>query len=342
MQNVSDTAAATPLPRRLLTGYRQHAAVFWRVMLPVIGISIVLHTAMLLSFKSLLPDAYWIFSTSTGVGAESHDSEDPSVETSEDPETGETHSVVRVGSYTTIKISADTPLLLLFVMCPLILIIARQNEVLTARGAWRQTFSRIRAILGVFLLIGAIFAVIVALAVGFFALASQTDFLIPIALIVIVVFGGAAFYFFIKWSLCFQCIMLENRSVRAALRRSSELVKGRWGGFFLRYLLLAWLISIFTALVLGSVLLVFAHTTPEFEPLREALRLLNFLGFFVFHQVGASVETAPMWTVRTMVVASTLVYAVCAPLWVLLTTHLYLEQVKERVEPENAPSQASG
>ena len=82
-----------------------------------------------------------------------------------------------------------------------------------------------------------------------------------------------------------------------------------------------------TSTVLGLTLLLFSLTVPEFAPLREVLLSVKFLTLFVGGYARISFESAPnFWTVGIIVLVNTLVNAVVAPVWAILTTHLYMER----------------
>lgn len=142
----------------------------------------------------------------------------------------------------------------------------------------------------------------------------------------LLIVGIATVYFVVKWSLCNQCVIIENLSAIAALRRSSELVKGAWGQFFGLYLLLILVTMLFTTTVLGLTLLLFSVAAPEFAPLREVLQSGKFFSLFFGGYVRITLARAPIWAVGVMVVVNTLIHATLAPIWATLTTHLYMER----------------
>ena len=76
--------------------------------------------------------------------------------------------------------------------------------------------------------------------------------------------------------------------------------------------------------------MVFSLTVPEFAPLRDVLLSAKFFTLFFSGYARISFENAPnFWTVGVMVMVNTLVHAVLAPIWAILTTHLYLERTGE-------------
>ncbi len=128
----------------------------------------------------------------------------------------------------------------------------------------------------------------------------------------------------------------------ASLRRSSELVRGVWGRAFGMYLLLVLAMLVLTSTVLGLTLLLFSLTIPEFGPLREVLLSAQFLTLFLGGYVRISFESAPsFWTVGVMSLVNTLVSAVVAPVWAILTTHLYMERAAISHQPSVISSQRS-
>ena len=146
--------------------------------------------------------------------------------------------------------------------------------------------------------------------------------LVPLVTVVVVI------YFAVSWSLHNQSIIIEDQqSATASFRRSSALVRGVWGRTFGMLLLFLLVIMILTSTILGLTLLVFSLTVPEFAPLREVLLSAKFLTLFCGGYARISFAAAPnFWTVGVMATVNTLIHAVVAPIWAILTTHLYLER----------------
>ena len=218
-------------------------------------------------------------------------------------------------------------------MCPLIFAIVerRRDVAVTSRGAWRRTFSGVVPILVGSLLL--FFLGIVAL-FGFLILTLKVVPGVPnspygssLCLGIFLIVGGII-YFGVNWSLYNQSIIIEGRkSTFASLRRSSELIQSIWGRAFGMYLLLALVTMVFTSTILGLTLLLFSLTIPEFAPLREVLLSVKFLTLFVGGYARISFESMPsFWAVGVMSLVNTLVNAVVAPVWAILTTHLYMER----------------
>ena len=80
-----------------------------------------------------------------------------------------------------------------------------------------------------------------------------------------------ALYFYIAWQFVQQAIMFENRSIRDALRRSHELVRGHWW-LTIRVVALLWAIGIVTGPILGFIL-IFLNLSPV---------VVNAIGSLVF------------------------------------------------------------
>ena len=327
--NTSRAVAQQHRPGLVLTifrTYRNHFGPFWRVMFPLIIVSLLFNIALFLFFKFGIPEAQWSFSTSAGIEAQSLSTFD----TSSDPlvpsprPTGVNTGVGFSGS------SYDIGFLWL-AMCPLAFIIVqyRRGVNVTAKNVWQHTRRKIVSILGVCSLL-VLPSLGMGIVVGFLIVTgipsvSGQDASVFLFLLIA---GVATVYFMVKWSLCNQCVIVENLSAIAALRRSSALVRGAWGRFFGMYLLLALVTMVFTTTVLGLTLLLFSVAAPEFAPMREVLQPGKFFSLFFGGYAKITLERAPIWAIGAMVVANTLIHATLAPIWAILTTHLH----KERTE----------
>jgi hypothetical protein len=88
--------------------------------------------------------------------------------------------------------------------------------------------------------------------------------LLAVALLYLMVFTVIgipfALYFYVAWQLVQQVIMFENRSIRDALGRSHELVRGHWW-LTIRVVALLWAIGIVTGPFLGFIL-IFLNWSP--------------------------------------------------------------------------------
>jgi hypothetical protein len=88
--------------------------------------------------------------------------------------------------------------------------------------------------------------------------------LLAVALVYVMVFTVIgipfALYFYVAWQLVQQVIIFENRSIRDALSRSHELVRGHWW-LTIRVVVLLWAIGIVTGPILGFIL-IFLNFSP--------------------------------------------------------------------------------
>lgn len=250
--------------------------------------------------------------------------------------------------------------LLLLILCPLSLAVARVScpsriydnatEVAppTAREMWRQTGRKAFTVFVTFLL----FPLLVDVVANFYALISWLLSLLnwrldPNLLFLPTRIAGFAYssfqvlnatllfplmlvshiYLFVVLSLYNPCLILENNSIIGIFRRSYALVSGARLRFFGIYLLMGWITSIITSVLLGTVLLVFSIFIPDLAQIRAALFPLKFLLLFI----GGDIEVVlpqMLGASVTMVihVVKGLVVTFLVPIWGILTTHLYLER----------------
>ena len=332
MQNVLEhTGHTEAMPRRpgrvqaAFRTYRNDVGLFWRVMLPIIIVSLVLSSAGFLLFKFVVTDAQWTFSASGGIGMRGDKfSFDPASRISQPVPKPMDGQVSR--GFSTSSLSINFPW---FAMCPLVLMIVYRQRCIsiTSGEVWRHILRRTLSILGAFLLFyliwispGLIPALLLLTGVKFWTLNGPVGFFI---FLVTAGVGVASIYFLIKFGLCLHCLIVENLSVVAALRRSSQLVHGAWGRLFGIYLLLGASTIVVTTAILGFTLFLFSVAVPEFAPLREVLQSGTFFGIF---SAIISLQQAPVWTIVAMVTVNILIAAVLAPFWALLTTHFYTER----------------
>jgi hypothetical protein len=151
--------------------------------------------------------------------------------------------------------------------------------------AYRLAFRKLRPLSGS-----------VALAVVVCVLLAATAFLIPIAV-----------WLGVRWALLAQAVEVEDRSALGALRRSAELVRGRW--FRVASLVGVGAMLVFLAGPLLGALLIFVSDVP--------LPLLN--------------------------VVAGVVYALAMPFVAVTTTYVYLDaRVREELEPRIRPAELPG
>jgi hypothetical protein len=132
-----------------------------------------------------------------------------------------------------------------------------------------------------------------ALAVGVCAALAATWFLIPVAV-----------WLAVRWALVAQTVELENQSALAGLRRSAELVHGRW-------------LRVASLVGLGVVL---------------ALAVGPFIGALLI-----LLTDAPLALLN---VVSGVVYALTMPFVALMTSYVYFDsRVRAELEPSDAPDE---
>ena len=308
-------------PKRISTifrCYQENFLRFWRIMLPVIIFSFLFDFGLSFSDGFFNPEELWHFDTARGLFV------------TKGPKS------VGVDSGMIFGVHAFSIGWLWLTMCPLILVIVerRRGIEVTARNAWRRTGSVAGPILAASCLLWLIGMIVL---LGFILLTVKVIPDIPDSPYVsslclgIFLLVDVMLYFAVNWSLYNQSIIIENqKSTTAALRRSSELVQGIWGRTFGMYLLLALGTMVLTSTILGLTLLLFSLTVPEFAPLREVLLSAESLTLFFGGYARISFESAPnFWTAGIMALVNTLVHAVVAPIWAILTTHLYMERTGE-------------
>ena len=322
------TMTSVPQPSGLIStifrDYRNHFGLFWRVMLPIIVFSLIF---WFLFFKFGAPEAaQWTFSTSAGIDAESSSTFDkssgtfqpsPPKPTGVDLSTGFSMPAFGIGW-------------LWLALSPLALIIVYHHRGvdLTSGAVWQEMRRRCWSILGVYLLLFlvSIGAGILLLPLALSSFLADSEALFGFLLLFMAIAGVATLYFLVEFSLANQCLIIENLSVIAALRRSSELVRRAWGRLFGMYALLSLVTLVFTTAVFGLTLLLFSIFSAEFAPLREVLQSGKFFSIFFGVQVSLILDHTPIWAICGMVTVTTLIHAVLAPIWALLTTHLYMER----------------
>ena len=335
MQNVlENTVDAVEMPEqhpRLVTqifrDYRKNFGLFWQVMFPLIIVNFLLYIGIFLFFKLVSPEAQWTVSTAGGIAGVQDAVHTPP------PESVEPASVTWGMSLGPSGVHIG---LLWLAMCPLALaMVQRHNGInLTFKAVWQQTLRKTAPILGAAFLIG-ILASGVPLIVGF--LISETlapadgSVLFFVFMCITVVWFVFAIYFLVKWSLYNQGIILEDLSALAALRRSSKLVRGAWWALLRLYLLLVWASTALTSVLLSLTVVLLSFAVPELAPMREVLQPMHLLSLFFFGYGKMTLTTAPsFWTIGAIVSVYTLIYAILAPIWAILTTYLYIQRRGEQ------------
>ena len=317
-ENANTADMTLPQSGLILTifrGYRENFARFWRIMMPVIIFSFLFNIGENFSENFFAPENVWRFDTASGLSV------------NESPKsTGVAWGMI-------FGFHAFNIGFLWLAMCPLIFAIVerRRGVEVTSRNAWRRARGHAGAILGAFFLLYLLGMVAMF---GFIILTSEGLLRVPdppfgssLCLGIFLIVGGVI-YLGVNWSLCNQIIVIEDqKSTIASLRRSSELVREIWGRACSMYLLLAVVTVVFTSAVFGLTLLLFSLIVPEFAPLREVLLSVKFLTLFVGGYARISFESAPnFWSVGIIVLINILINAMIAPVWAILTTHLYMER----------------
>ena len=314
--NTTDTPLRQPkLFSTIFECYRKNFVLFWGIMVPLIIFSLLFEVPNILVAGLPTSEALWHFDTSRGISVDSN------------PDRGSigwgTHFI-----YAAISID-----FLWLAMCPLAFVIVQRQRGMrvTLWAVWKRTFHDMGSILALFFLLalpGVIAGSIAMILVHVLRkLPVSHDVLEVFALLIIILLFSAIFYFMVNSSLCNQSIVFENLRAMAALRRSSQLVRSAWTGFFRMYALLAWATIVLTSTLLGLTLLIFSFTVPEFRPIRDILLSAKGFTLFIGGHIRISFADAPsFWTVGVMATVNTLVDAIVAPVWAILTTHLYLER----------------
>ena len=314
------------LDPRIFRCYRKNFGIFWRIMLPFI-IFVFLFSFGLSLFDSLSdsvsdPKNLWRFDTTRGLAVSEYPRDGGIVSGSVDSGLAFSFHTFSIG-------------FLWLAICPLTFVIVQHHRgsKVPMRKVWECTRRKIGPVLRAFFLLY-LFGMI-----GYFAFLFLTSRMIPIPVspygsslyLGLFLVVGVVIYFGVNWSLYNQIVIIEDqRWAIEAMRRSSELVRSVWGRTFGMYLLLALFTMMFTSVLLGLTLSVFSLTVPEFTPIRRVLLSPEFFTLFLGGYARISFNSAPnLWTAAIMVLVDTLVHAVVAPVWAILTTRLYMERTED-------------
>lgn len=356
------------LARTIFTQYRGNFGLFWRIMLPIAIIAIVLEVVVF--FQSVTrvekhiddivrENVYTTVDVNTNNGVyptislpkkDASASSEPSVSwgllpipyfTSTDSEGITWNWGINVQSF-----NYGPLILLLLTLCPLSLAVARLSrssqvsEVAqdltppTAREMWRQSGRKTFKILIAFFLFILCVDVVSYLngLVSWLAPSLVRGLSIELVSILTIVYQA---YFLVTLSLYNPCLILENNSIIGVFRRSHALVSGARLRFFGIYLLTGWIASVVTSVLLGSMLLVFSMFISELVPVRDALSPLRFLTLFIGGNVDVILpQLLSVPVVVAILVVKGLIATFLVPIWAILTTHLYfqrLDGIKEAV-----------
>ncbi|MXV82288.1 hypothetical protein F4X88_10870 [Candidatus Poribacteria bacterium] len=354
----------TNLARTIVTLYRNHCGLFWRIMMPVAVIAIMLDVAM-------------FFYVVTGLEKDIKDRGDQNVEavTTNVNTINGIHPTITSGVANTrewsgmswqfylipnfhsndgkgriwkweldfLGLNYSLPIMfLLLTFCPLSLAVARISAVSqisnttedlstpTAHEIWRDTGRKAFTIFAALL----IFILLIDVVANLYGLVLV---LVP-SLVRILPFGVTSFlftvtgvshiYLLVTLSLYNPCLILENNSIMGIFRRSHALVSGARLRFFGIYFLTCWIASILTSVLLGVTLLVFSLFVSDLAQVRDALSPLKFLSLFIGGDIEVVLpELLNVPATVAILIVKGLIATFLVPIWAILTTLLYLEQV---------------
>ncbi len=183
---------------------------------------------------------------------------------------------------------------------------------ITSRAALRQVLRRFWSMLGCHLLW--LFVVLIILTPVFFSLSSGW----ASALVCIAIMGVPLAYILVRWAFLAQTVLLEQPSVRYALKRSSELVRGaEWQAFGVLFfsVLLAFAIRIIFEVSLGCILI-----------LAQLAGKTDFMDIIQWAIISKAIDRShfPFYVIMTCtrLVLTTLVF----PIWFIGVTLLYFDR----------------
>ena len=350
----------TRLAGTIVKLYRNHGGLFWRIMMPVSIIAIILDIALFFftisRFEQDMNDSLNRPVGTVTANVNTISGIHPTI-TSADAHTkssGVSWQFYLIPSFHSTDDNGITwrwelnfrsfeysllILLLLLTFCPLSLAVAHISHgsqvsemtempiPLTAREMWRHTGRKALMVLGaavLFVLIKDVPAYLYGLVLWLRpSLIGVLSIHLPF--ILIIVFHT---YFLVTMSLYNPCLILENNSIIGIFRRSHALVSGARLRFFGIYLLTGWIASVITSVLLGIALLVFSMFISDLAQVRDALPLLKFLSLFI----GGDVEIVlpqllSVPTTVAILIVKGLIATFLVPIWAILTTRLYLERV---------------
>ena len=354
------------LAGRIVELYRNHCGLFWRIMMPVAIIAVILEIAMFFYLRtglekeikdrgvpyveavtthvSTIHGIYPIFKYKREV-AETKSSSGMSWQFYLIPNFYSTDGKGGIWRWELdfLGLNYSLPItFLLLTFCPLSLAVARISGVPqfsdtgeelsapTAREMWRDTGRRAFRVFAALLIFILLIDVVANLFGLVFVLVPSLDYMFPFQLtsFLITVSYVSHIYFLVTLSLYNPCLILENKSIVGIFRRSHALVSGAGLRFFGIYFLTGWIASVVTSVLLGTVLLGFSVFVPDLAQVRDALPPLKFLSLFI----GGDIEVVlPQLLSVPATVAILIVKVLMAtflvPIWAILTTLLYLERV---------------
>lgn len=338
-----------PLTRTIAALYRRHCGLFWKLVVPVSIIAIVLEVVMFYHTASRLEEDIAANRGEVVVTANVNTISGVHPTVKNEDSFPEAYSGVNWQFFVIPNFSSTDGkgvtwtwslnfrhyeyslfILLLLTLSPLSLAVVhlrQESTVPMAREIWRATRQKALRIFGAtFLLV-----IIVDIPVYLHGLLSWLfpdvfRFLLPIGLTFALIAAVRA-YFLVTLSLYSPCLMLEDNSILDVFGRSHRLTRGSRVRFFGIYLVTGWLAWVLTSVVFGIALLLFSFFIGELAPVREALSPLKFLSLFV----GSTVEIVlpqllSVPATVAIIIVKGLIATFLVPIWAILTTLLYLER----------------
>ena len=355
----------TTLAGTIASLYRNHCGLFWRIMMPVSIIAIILDIAM-------------FFHLSTGLEQEIKDRGSQNVEavTTNVNTISGIHPTVKSEGVDTksssgvswqfylipnfhltndkgviwkweldfLGLNYSLPItFLLLTFCPLSLAVARMLKVSqvsnttedlstpTAREVWTNTGRKAFMVFPALFIFIFLIDVVANLYGLVLALVPSLVRVLPFGLtfFLFTVSGVFHIYFLVTLSLYNPCLILEDNSIIGIFRRSHALVCGARVRFFGTYLLTGWIASILTSVLLGVTLLVFSLFVSDLAQVRDALPPLKFLSLFIGGDIEVVLpELLSVPATVAILIVKGLIATFLIPIWAILTTLLYLERVK--------------
>ena len=349
----------TNLAGTIITLYRNHCGLFWRIMMPVAIIAIIFDIAMF--FYSIPRFEKGInewrtnqsnvvtsnINTVGGIHLTIADTMEnlitdmmssPGVEWRLYPipyfRTTDTEGITWKWELNFRSLDYNHLIFLLLTLCPLSLAVAGVSGgsgvslPLTAREMWGRTGRRAFTVFLAFLLFVTIVDVMYHIFYGLVpwllpSLYSALPMELMIALVIV-----SHVYLLVTLSLYNPCLILENKSIIGIFRRSHALVSGARLRFFGIYFLTGWIASVVTSVLLGAVLLGFSVFIPDLAQVREALPPLKFLSLFIGGDIEVVLpELLSVPATVAILIVKGLIATFLVSIWAILTTLLYLERV---------------
>ncbi len=351
-QHIKDLAGT------IVTLYRSHWGLFWRIMMPVAIIAVILEIPLLFYTLSRFekdvsdwdPNVYAVTSnvnTVRGIHLTITDTTENLI-TDTRPSRGadwqlypipyfsktDTKGITWKWELNFRSLESGPFILLLLTFCPLSLAVARisggsgVSVPPTAREMWQWTGRKGFKIFIAFLFFVTIVDLMSYILYGLVPwLVPSLYQALPMELPFILVMAFQA-YFLVTLSLYNPCLILENNSIIGIFRRSHALVRGARVRFFGIYLLTGWIASVVTSVLLGAVLLVFSVFVPDLAQVRDALPPLKFLSLFIGGDIEVVLpELLSVPATMAIRIVSGLIATFWVSIWAILTTLLYLERV---------------